>query len=275
MKCKICESNLSKVFTGRLLNKYDVSFYSCPGCFNLSTEKAYWLPEAYQNPINESDLGLLGRNVFLSKIVSILCFFNSKKNTYLDYAGGYGVFTRLMRDVGFDFYWNDEYTTNLFSKGFGLKENTFTQKFDLLTSFETLEHFEDPCAEFKEMLELSDNILISTLLFKSNEIPKFPDWWYYGAEHGQHISFFTVETLTALAAKFDLCLYTNKVDLHYFTKSKNNKLKLNLLFFFFGNQAWKRLLRELVFIIVKFRMPSKTFSDLIHIQSKNQSTRQP
>ncbi len=37
---------------------------------------------------------------------------------FLDYAGGYGVFTRLMRDIGFDFYWHDPYTQNLFANGF-------------------------------------------------------------------------------------------------------------------------------------------------------------
>lgn len=270
MKCIICDSQISKVFNGRLLNKYDVSYYSCGNCKHLSTEKPYWLEEAYKNPINESDTGLLGRNIYLSKIVSLLCYTNIKKGKYLDFAGGYGVFTRLMRDVGFEFYWNDEYATNLFSKGFGLKENNFKKKFSLVTSFETLEHFENPNDEIEKMLKLSDNILISTTLFKGHEIPRFSEWWYYGQEHGQHISFYTIETLQYLAHKFDLTLYSNKVDLHFFSKSKKSKLKLKILFYLFGNQGWKRLFRELIFILIKLKMLSKTFDDMLAIKEKGQ-----
>jgi hypothetical protein len=56
------------------------------------------------------DTGIMQRNLYLSKITAfiLLLFFDCRKK-FLDYAGGYGVFVRLMRDYGFDFYWYDKY----------------------------------------------------------------------------------------------------------------------------------------------------------------------
>jgi hypothetical protein len=49
------------------------------------------------------------RNINLSKMVAtILLLFFDFRRKFLDYAGGYGVFVRLMRDIGFDFYWYDK-----------------------------------------------------------------------------------------------------------------------------------------------------------------------
>jgi len=83
----------------------------------------------------------------------------------LDYAGGYGVFVRLMRDIGFDFYWQDKYTENLFVRGFEYDEK---KRFDFLTSFKSFEHFDQPLQEIENMLSFSDNILFSTLLYGKN-----------------------------------------------------------------------------------------------------------
>jgi hypothetical protein len=39
-------------------------------------------------------------------------------NRFIDYGGGYGLFVRLMRDAGFDYYWFDKFCDNVLSKGF-------------------------------------------------------------------------------------------------------------------------------------------------------------
>jgi len=36
---------------------------------------------------------------------------------FLDYAAGYGLFVRLMRDAGYNFRWSDLYCQNLFVRG--------------------------------------------------------------------------------------------------------------------------------------------------------------
>jgi len=54
----------------------------------------------------------MSRNISSSKITAVILFFLFKKfGKFLDFGGGYGIFTRLMRDIGFDFYWYDPHST--------------------------------------------------------------------------------------------------------------------------------------------------------------------
>ena len=119
MTCKICTQQPKQIFKGKILNKYDINYFYCEHCGFLQTEEPYWLEEAYNESINVSDTGYMQRNINLSqKLTILLALFFDKNGKFLDYAGGYGVFVRMMRDIGFDFYWDDKYTTNLFARGF-------------------------------------------------------------------------------------------------------------------------------------------------------------
>ena len=227
MICKICKSNTQQIFTSKILKKYDVKYFKCDNCGYLFTEEPFWLEEAYSRSINLSDTGLLDRNIYFSKVLSVLIFFCFDRNgSFLDYAGGYGVFTRLMRDIGFDFYWHDPYTQNLFANGFE-KDLKFNSRFELLTAFEVFEHLVNPKEELEKMLEFSDTIIFSTELMPQ-EIPDPKDWWYYGFNHGQHISFYTEKTLNTLANQFKLNYY-NVDEIHILTKRKFNNSVLILM----------------------------------------------
>lgn len=246
INCKICNSKALLAFNSKVLNKYDVKYFKCSMCGYLCTENPHWLDEAYKNPINISDTGIMARNIYFSKIVSAMLYFCFDKSAkYIDYAGGYGIFTRLMRDIGFDFYWHDDFTTNLLARGFEKSES----RYELLTAFEVFEHFVDPIDEVKKMTELSDSILFSTVIIPE-AIPS-NNWWYYGFEHGQHISFYSEKTLKTIAEKFGMNLYPFK-NLFLMTKKKLNPFKLKLLFILshFGLN-----------LFVKFRMKSLTDDD--------------
>ncbi|MBE0539750.1 MAG: class I SAM-dependent methyltransferase [Ignavibacterium sp.] len=254
MNCRICNSEATKVFDAKVLNKFSVSYFKCGKCCALFTEKPYWLDEAYARTINLSDTGLLARNLYFSQIISVLLFFEFDRNAkYLDYAGGYGVFTRLMRDIGFDFYWNDPYTQNLLANGFeyNLESNI---RFELLTAFEVFEHLENPNAEIEKILTLSDSIAFSTELLPDS-VPDM-NWWYYGFDHGQHITFYSAETFFYLAQKFNLYYYKlNGIQL--LTRKKLNKDKIILL---------KKIRNYGPFQMVKKKMKSKTFSDHLNLR---------
>lgn len=221
MKCKICASESKSIFNAKILNKYDINYYHCSNCGFLQTEDPYWLNEAYEESINLSDTGIMKRNLHLSKIASIVIFFFFKHNEkFVDFAGGYGIFTRLMRDIGFDFYWHDLYTTNLLARGFEYKsfEN---EKIELITSFESFEHFVDPIEEIENMLAISKSILFSTQILPV-QTPSPHDWWYYGLEHGQHISFYEIRTLKYIADKYKLNFLTNGRNIHLLTDKDIN-----------------------------------------------------
>src|SRR5437870_10002677 len=113
--CKICNNPAKKVFEKLILQKYPADYYECTSCGFMQTSEPVWIEEAYSSAITSLDIGLLGRNLQFSTEVSAIidvCFPESK--IMLDYAGGYGVFVRLMRDLGYDFYRQDPYCENIF-----------------------------------------------------------------------------------------------------------------------------------------------------------------
>ena len=246
--CKICKSESNKIFTKKILGKFEVAYFQCPNCEFIQTENPHWLELAYKEPINVSDTGLLSRNIYLAKITTLLIFFYfNKKGTFLDFAGGYGVFTRLMRDNGFNFLWQDPFTQNLFAKSFEWNKDS-KDKVELLTTFECFEHLNNPLKEVENMLAVSDSILFSTEIIPKNNLEK---WWYLAPQHGQHISFYSQKTLEFIASKYNLFLSTNGVNLHLLTKNKR-VVNFTLLSF---------LMKTRIDILVKKFLVSKTNSD--------------
>jgi len=213
MKCVICEGEMKHAFDQKVLCKYVASYWNCSHCGYMKAADPIWLEEAYSETITAADVGLLSRNMqFSQKITVLIDRYLDCKGTYLDYAGGYGVFTRLMRDSGFDFLHHDIYTENLFAKEHEYKEGS--DAVDGITCFECLEHFVRPVEEIKEMLKISKNIFFSTQL-KAMGVPNI-EWDYYGFEHGQHVSFYSAEALKILAKRFGLNVLSSG-SLHFFT----------------------------------------------------------
>jgi len=217
--CRICKSKVSKIFSSNILQKYSVEYFQCSRCEYIQTENPYWLEEAYSSPINVSDTGMIMRNLWFRNVAATTIFFLfNYKGKFLDYGGGYGVFVRMMRDVGYDFYWQDKYTENLFAQGFEFAE-TEKLPIDLLTCFEAFEHFVDPLAEFENLLCISRNILLSSE-FVPEPLPSPSEWWYYGVEHGQHIGFYQKKTFLYLAERYNLNFYTNSQNIHLLTEKQ-------------------------------------------------------
>lgn len=219
--CRCCGKKVdSSIFQGKLLCHL-VSYYSCNECGYFQTEKPFWLNEAYLNPINNSDTGLVLRNIrnanFVLATMDLLSIPNGHK--VVDFAGGYGLLVRILRDRGLNAYWFDPFCKNIFAIGF--ENDTNSGKTGLVTAFEAFEHFEFPLAELEKMFEISGNVLFSTDLIP-DPIPNFKDWWYYGEEHGQHVGFFRLKTLNYLAKKYGKYLYTNGTDLHILSDKKIN-----------------------------------------------------
>ena len=215
-KCKICGSHSYYFANADVLQKYDVAYFQCSNCKFIQTEEPYWLEEAYSKAIASSDVGLVYRNTVMAEITSKLLFnFFDHDASFLDYGGGYGLFVRLMRDKGFDFYWEDKYCQNLFAQEFKF-ELTKNNKILLTTAFELFEHFINPVQEIEKILEISPNILFSTQLLPENN-PKPSEWWYFTPHEGQHISIFTKQSLTIIAQKYNLNFYTDGSSLHLLT----------------------------------------------------------
>lgn len=248
MNCKICNSITNELFSALVLKKYTIKYYQCRSCNFIQTEEVYWLEEAYTNAINDSDTGILTRNERFRKIVTVLvsCVFG-RNGKFLDYAGGYGIFTRMMRDVGFDYYWLDEFARNLLAIGF---EHTKDTSYNAITAFEVFEHLDNPLEEVEKMLSYSDTIIFSTELVP-DQTPS-PDWWYFAPTHGQHIAFYHKSTLQFIANKYKLNLVSNNKNFHILTKKKVGSMVFNVLYK--GSKYG-------LYHLCKQRIKSRTFSD--------------
>jgi len=219
-KCKVCNSDSHYFAKAKILQKYDVNYFQCGNCGFVQTEEPYWLDEAYSEAIAISDVGLVYRNNMMANITGKLLFnYFDHQAKFLDYGGGYGLFTRLMRDQGFDFYWFDKFCQNIFARGFELQKID-QGNLEIITAFELFEHLTNPLEALKEIIDLCPNILFSTeLLPEDNPTPD--KWWYYTPHEGQHISIYTRKSLEILASKYNLQLYTDGKALHLLTRKEN------------------------------------------------------
>lgn len=222
--CKICGSSSAHFGSAEVLRKYKVQYFRCERCGFIQTEAPYWVGESYSSAIARQDVGVMQRNLVNAELTSaVLKLMFSDVKSALDFGAGHGVFVRMMRDKGFKFSWFDLYATNAYARGFESNEGG---TFDFLTAFEVLEHLTDPVLDLQKMMNLSDNVFVSTCLVP--EPPPHPDkWWYYAPLSGQHVSFYTERSLRQLAARFGRHLLSAG-SYHLFSKRARNPVLYKL-----------------------------------------------
>ena len=143
--CPICFAYMRPCFEAQVLRKYLAQYEVCGQCGFLRAHQPHWLEEAYSSAIADADTGLVMRNVSLAfKVASTLFWVFGERGDgrYLDAAGGYGMLTRMMRDLGFDFYWSDPHCENLMARGFEYSDALGSC--EAVTAMEVMEHLTDP-----------------------------------------------------------------------------------------------------------------------------------
>jgi hypothetical protein len=264
INCPISGKPMESVFSATVLRKHKVTYYYCEECGLLKTEKPYWLDEAYQEAISDTDTGLVSRNVANSALLEvILAGLSIEKGKFLDVAGGYGLLTRLMRDKGFDCYTTDKYCRNLFAKTF---EPSPQFAADALFAFEVLEHVEDPLQFLGEVFNQYSckTMIFSTLTF-AYPIPS-KDWWYYSFESGQHITFYQPRTLSLLAKRLERNYYMLTPALHIITCIDIPSISRLILF----NKYFRKLYS--IYVGCKRIRLSKTWDDHLKMKERLESS---
>jgi hypothetical protein len=96
-----------------------------------------------------------------------------------------------------------------------------------VTAYEVFEHLAEPVPEIERMLQLSRNLLFSTVLLPRDN-PGPGQWWYYAPESGQHVSLYTRRALETLAERFQLRLLTDGQGLHLLTEKAVREILFRL-----------------------------------------------
>ena len=226
--CKICSEKSVPFATATVLARHEARFVQCTSCGFMCIEAPTWRDEAYAQPINSTDIGLLSRNVSLARrSARLVSTFFDASGDFLDFGGGYGVFVRLMRDQGFRFQLHDEHTPNLFAPGLSVSAEAMSH-YELITAFEVIEHLLDPLDQVRRLLDHTGSLLFTTELLPTPAPPP-NDWWYYGLEHGQHVSFFTQDSLRELATRTRRRYLTDGGTLHLLTDRTMSDRRFKLI----------------------------------------------
>jgi len=251
MVCQICKHDNRAVFNQKILNKHTVQYYYCDQCGFLQTETPYWLDEAYSDAIAGADTGLVQRNCLIAhRLAMLLIMLFGRQGRYADFAGGTGLLVRMMRDIGFDFYWKDPYSRNIHARGFEFDADL--APCTALTAFEVMEHLEDPLAFIQDALETAqtDTFIFTTELFHGTP-PAPGEWNYYAPETGQHIAFYQQKTLKAIAERLGLQFFSSS-GFHMMTARKVSSASYR-----FAVSRWAGQL----FPLTRFVLRSKTMDD--------------
>ena len=202
--CRLCSAPTLFWNRKHVLRRYDVSYFRCSGCGSLQTEAPYWLSEAYDVSGIGEDLGAGQRTIDLVlKTCALLDQLRLPAGAEcIDFGGGIGLFTRLMRDRGFNFHSYDLYAKPFFSDRYSL-QSLAGQSPAVVTAFEVLEHFPDPARDLQLLFETRPAVLIATTeLFTGQDV----DWWYFGEDTGQHLFFYSPEAMNRIATRFGYAL---------------------------------------------------------------------
>lgn len=179
----------------RLYPDYDVEipYYECQNCFFIFTPAFdFWSKKDFETHIYNEDY-ILADKPFLEErpirnanLVSALFHRESSEIDVLDFGGGSGLLSIELNRAGFRAETYDVHYAN------NVKPN---KKFDLVTSFEVLEH----------VPHLGEKAL---------------DWWYVSPRNG-HISIHSRTSLLLLTKSVGLDLFSANASMHFLTPNNS------------------------------------------------------
>jgi hypothetical protein len=215
IKCRLCNSKAVPLFEKLILGRHRVQYFRCESCGSQQTAKPTWLNEAYSIPGLHIDVGAPTRTLknwfAAATLLDELDIPLSAKG--IDFGAGPGLFTRLMRSVGRNFYANDKFMTPMFSNYF-VVDNIPKENPDVITAFEVFEHLPDPHKTLDNLFGANAPLILFTTWFVDDQ-PE--DWIYYLPECGQHVFFYSQKGLSECAQKYG---YSMLVSQYFFVLYK-------------------------------------------------------
>jgi 2-polyprenyl-3-methyl-5-hydroxy-6-metoxy-1,4-benzoquinol methylase len=209
--CRVCAGSLVMKFRLPVLHdRFEAYFYECQTCGTLQVVNPTWLGQAYADEAlpqpNSPDAGRFVRSFSAYAYICSLLYADviTRNTRTLDFGGGYGLLTQMLLDGGFDAWQFDEYVKAPMmapNRCVASLADATRQPFDLITSFEVLEHllqFEDLFANFARVLKPEGTLVFSTGVYQPTKHDS--TWYYLSRMPGQHITFLSHRGIQHLAA---------------------------------------------------------------------------
>lgn len=223
-RCPICGETATPLFRITVRQSIDTHVVQCNGCTFTFLPQSDWLHASFGDELQREDVGALDRNLLVADFLRPLIRSLSNQDiTCVDWGGGYGLLSRLMRDRGINFHNYDEHTKQLF---YSPAIATSDEVFDLLTLIEVSLHFTDPVEDFRKLMSRS-SLVFFTCVVPPDPIPS--DWWYLMPRTGQHVAMYPIESLRRIAEILDVGLVTDGRFFHLF-HSRPVSLRTRALF---------------------------------------------
>ncbi len=219
--CRCCRGKaiyFSEAHTLQVLATYLI----CINCFSVQVDNPTWIEDAHSKAISNLDTGLVSRCISASKLISTLLFLEGKKQSGgIDWGGGTGLLTRLLRDQGFHTLTYDKYATAEHAAGFEASLGDAEEPSTFLTAIECFEHLVNPIEEFKKVTLTKEYFIFTTEIIDSPPPdPAKRSWWYYLPETGQHITFASQKGLEEFRKILGFQNYSRFGSLHVLSKPR-------------------------------------------------------
>lgn len=208
---KSCEEAKGKFFS---LSGIPIYYFLCNTCeFCFAPEFANWTSNDFQEKIYNKDYILVDpeyvdiRPRCNAKIMNDMFKGHSHEIRHLDYGGGSGLMSQLLRESMWQSTSYDPFVTkNIDINAIG--------RFDLVTAFEVFEHVPDVCGlveNLSSLLSPEGLVLFSTLVSDNDIKPNQRINWWYASPRNGHISIFSKRSLVILGGRqgFTLGSFSN------------------------------------------------------------------
>lgn len=225
--CGVCRGKT--IFYDRAaVLRYSADYYVCLNCGTVAIPNAFWLKEAHSQAISNLDTGIVNRNITFAKfMLTFLTLEKLKHEKFLDWGGGPGLLTRIMRDFGFDCWNFDKYSEHPFDGYFHIKNDSYLN-FNVVFALESFEHLENPLDSLFELLNNVNYFIFTTeILEDSCGKPSERKWWYFMPESGQHVTFVTRDGIKKFSKEIGMNHLTSFGNIHI---ASRNKLKFRTEF---------------------------------------------
>jgi hypothetical protein len=133
---------------------------------------------------------------------------------HLDYGGGNGALSRILRQRGWDSTSYDPFANRDV-------DPATLGRFDLISAFEVFEHFPDVRAcldSIVQRMRQPSVLLFGTLVSDGSIRPNERLSWWYAAPRNGHVNLFTNRSLRTLAKQYGFTFATASADMHIFVR---------------------------------------------------------